>query len=233
MKIKKKPTVDVLIPAVNEEKIIKKVVKDCLRIKKYQIRVIVAVDSKTLDNTAEEAKKAGATVIHIGKGKGKGNAVKLAIPFLKNEYVVQIDADYQFQPYEIPKLMEPLLKGFDVTLGTRYEKGSRIEEDSVNVFRLIGSFCLSLITSLFAQKRVSDVMAGFKGFKRKVLKDLNPKVDHFGYEAELAIKAAQKKYKILNVPVTYKSRLAGKSNVNSLKHGLLVLETIIKTGLRI
>lgn len=228
---RKSPTVTVLIPAVNEEKLITKIVKDCLKIKGYVTTVLVIIDSKTTDRTAAKAKKAGAKVLHIGKGKGKGTAIRKSIASLKTDYTVQIDADYQFQPFEIPLLLSPLEKGFDVTLGTRYQKGATIEKGSVTPLKRFGSYFLSLTTTLFTQQRITDVMAGFKGFKTPVLKKLSPKTDHFGYEAELVIKAAQYGYKIVNIPITYKARMEGRSNVESIKHGLLVLETIIVTGL--
>lgn len=229
----KKFNVDILIPAFNEEKTIKKIVKDCFKITRYDVRILVFVDSKTTDNTFKEANKTGATVIKVKKSKGKGDNIKFAIPYLKGEFVVQIDADHQFQPYEIPKLVDPLINGYDITLGTRYQKGSNVEKNSINFTRLIGSYILSFLTSIFSFQRITDVMAGFKGFRISVLKDLNPQAFHFGYEAELVIKGAQKKYKILNVPITYKNRHYGKSTVNSIKHGLLVLGTIVKTGLKL
>ncbi len=73
-------------------------------------------------------------------------------------------------------------------------------------------------------------MAGFKAFKTSVLKDLDPRTDHFGYEAELVVRAANRKYKIINVPITYKKRAEGKTSVSSFKHGLLVLQTILQTA---
>lgn len=227
---RKNSKVTALIPAVNEEKNIAKIVSDCLKIKKYDVSVIVILDSKTKDNTKKNAEQAGATVINIGRGLGKGRAISKSIPFIKDDYVVQIDADYQFLPKEIPLLIDPLFEGYDVTLGTRYQKGASVEKGSVSLLKLLGSYFLSFSASVAARKRITDVMAGFKGFRREILVDLNPKVQHFGYEAELAIRAARRKYKIINIPISYKKRLEGTSNVSSVKHGFLVLESIIKTG---
>lgn len=226
-----KTKITLIIPALNEGALLQKVINDCLKIKNYSIEILVIIDDKASQSTRKVAKKSKAKVIDIGKGAGKGAAVRMAIPHIKSEYVIQIDADYQFMPYEIPKLMFYLLEGYDVVLGTRYQKGSSIEIKSVSLFRKAGSYSLSLVASLFARKRITDVMAGFKGFKSDVLKDLNPKVNHFGYEAELVIRASKMKYKIINVPITYKKREVGNSNVSSIKHGSLVLGTIIKTGL--
>jgi glycosyltransferase involved in cell wall biosynthesis len=224
----KKPTLTILVPALNEEKTITKIIVDCLKLKQYDVTVLVAVDSKTTDNTDKVAKKAGAKVIYA-KGLGKGSNVKSSLPYIKGDYFVQIDADYQFIPKDIPKLIEPLIKGYDVTLGTRYQKGSKVEKGSVSPLKLFGSYFLSFVTSLAARQRITDVMAGFKGFKTSVLKDLDPQTPHFGYEAELVVRAAKRRYKIVNVPITYKKRIVGSSSVSSIKHGLLVLGTIIKT----
>lgn len=230
MQTKKKATLTVLIPALNEEKLIGKIVKDCFKIKDYVVDVLVVIDCKTNDNTEQEAKKNGARVIW-GKKPGKGSSVKYSLGYLKGNYTIQIDSDYQFIPQDIPKMIEPLIREYDITLGTRYQKGSSVEKGSVTLFKLIGSYLLSLITSLCARKRITDVMAGFKGFKTSVLKDLDPQVSHFGYEAELVIRASQKKYRIKNIPITYRKRASGRSSVNSIKHGFLVLGTIIKTTL--
>ncbi len=226
-----KPLITILIPSVNEDKIIKKMVEDCYKLENLHLEVLVIVDSKTTEKTLREAKKTKGKVIHVAKSNGKGSAIKLAIPYINGLYTVQIDADYQFLPREIPKMLAPLFNGYDVTLGTRYENGADVEKGSVSLTKKVGSFGLSLVTSIFAKQRITDVMAGFKGFKTPVLKKLNPQVNHFGYEAELVIKAAQYGYKIKNVPITYKKRTEGVSNVASIKHGLLVLQTIIQTGL--
>jgi len=231
---RKKFTLTVLIPAVNEEKTIQKIVTDSLKLKGYKkIQALVVLDNKTTDNTAKIAKKAGAKVINAGIALGKGAAVRFAIPFIKTDFVVQIDADYQFLPKEIPLLIEPLVEGYDVTLGTRYQKGAHVQKGSVSFLKLFGSLFLSLITSIVVVQRITDVMAGFKAFKTEKLKKIIPQTNHFGYEAELVIKSAQKNYKILNIPISYKKRSIGNSNVSSIKHGILVLMTIFITGLEL
>lgn len=226
----KKPNVLILMPALNEGKTIINTINDCLKSKEFNVKVLVIIDSKIDKSTLEAAKKTRATIINIGKGKGKGTAIRKAIPYSKDEIIIQLDADYQFLPSDLPKMVEPLLNEYDVTLGTRYQIGSHIDKDSVSLFRLFGSYGLSAITSIFARQRVTDVMAGYKGFKKGVLKKLNPTVDHFGYEAELVLRAAKLKYKILNVPISYKKREVGRSSVSSIKHGFLVLKTIIEVG---
>jgi dolichol-phosphate hexosyltransferase len=226
----KKHKVLILMPALNEGKTIIRTINDCLKIKEYDVKVLVIVDSKINKDTLVAAKTTKARIIYVGKGEGKGAAIRKAIPYCKNEVIVQLDADGQFLPSDLSKMVEPLLHGFDVTLGTRYQTGSHVDKCSVSLFKLLGSYGLSAVTSIFAKQRITDVMAGYKGFNRGILKILDPKVDHFGYEAELVLRATYLKYKILNVPISYKKRETGTSSVSSIKHGLLVLKTIIDVG---
>lgn len=127
--ILEKPFVTITIAALNEEKIISKTLRECFKLKKfYNLQVLVILDSKTTDNTAKIAKKLNANVIQTGKWQGKGAALRKAMKFVKGKYTVQLDADYQFMPFDIPKMIKPLLSGYDVTLATRYEKGARVEK---------------------------------------------------------------------------------------------------------
>ena len=224
----KLPFVTIMIAALNEEKNIAKVVKECISLKDLKTEILVAIDSKTTDRTKEVAEKAGARVINTGKWRGKGAALRFAQKYVKGDYVVQIDADYQFLPKDIPNLINSLLDGYDVALGSRFEKGAKMEKDSVTAFRQLGIHFLSLATSIACGQRVTDMLAGFKAFKTDVLKDINITVDHYGYEAEEIIKAAKKGYKIVNVPISYKKRIEGKSKLMPIKDGFMFLNTIVK-----
>lgn len=230
-KINQKPFVSVMIAALNEEKNIERTIRETLKIKKYKLEILVVLDSKTTDHTAEVSKKAGAKVIQTGKWLGKGAALRLALPSAKGDIIVQMDADYQFMPYDIPKLVESLLSGYDVALGSRYEKGGNPEKGSVTRLRRFGIYTLSLLTSIFCGQRITDMPAGFKAFKKKVLEDINMQIDHYGYEAEVIIKAAQKNYKIICVPIDYKTRVVGNSKLIPFKDGYLFLKTILRLGL--
>jgi glycosyltransferase involved in cell wall biosynthesis len=225
------PFVTIMIAALNEEKNITKVIKECLKLNKLKTEILVILDSKTTDNTKGVAEKAGARVIQTGKWKGKGAALRLAQKYIKGDYVVQIDADYQFMPRDIPKFINALQEKYDVALGSRYEKGAKVENGSVTQLRQLGIHFLSLATSLACRQRITDMPAGFKAFKTSVLKNIHISVDHYGYEAEEIIKAARKGYKITNIPIEYKKRIQGNSKLAPIKDGFMFLGTIIKTSL--
>lgn len=228
--MQKKQRVLILMPALNEGKTIIRTINDCFKNSQYNVEVLVVIDSKIKKETLDAAKTTRARIVNIGKGKGKGYAVRKAIPYCGKGIIVQLDADYQFLPKDLPKMVEPLLRGCDVTLGTRYQKGAQVESGSVTLLRVFGSYFLSTAASIFAKQRITDVMAGYKAFGPGVLKQLDPKIEHFGYEAELVLKAAHYNMKILNVPISYRKRGEGRTSVSSIKDGFLVLQTIIDVG---
>lgn len=226
----KKIKVTAFLAALNEEKNVAKTVRECFSLKDYNMEVFVVLDSKTTDNTAVVAKKAGAKIIDTGKWRGKGYALKKALKYATGDIIVQIDADYQFLPRDIPKMIKALEKGYDVALATRYRKGASVESDSVTPLRRFGIFVLALATSIFAGTMLTDVLAGFKVFRADVFKKVKIKVDHYGYEAEEVIRAHQKGFKIIEVPCHYKKRIVGNSKLVPFKHGFLFLQTILETG---
>lgn len=218
----------VIVPAYNEEKNVASVIKDILKLKReYDIEIIV-VDDGSKDKTAEVAKKAGADkIISYKKNRGKGAAFRAGIEAAKGEFIVQIDADHQFQPKEIPQFIEALRKGYDLVLGTRFKKG-KIEEGSVSRLNLFGNWLMSITTTFFSGIEVSDIMAGFKGFKTKVARQLNLITPHFGYEAEVIVKAGKLGLSVYELPITYTKRLYGSSGISAIRDGTKVTYTIAK-----
>jgi glycosyltransferase involved in cell wall biosynthesis len=224
--------VSIIIPAFNEEKNIKKIIREVRNLERSFPLEIIVVDDGSSDNTAASARMSGADrVIRSVSNLGKGGAFKKGIKAARGHYIIQIDADSQFQPKEIPLLRKSLLKGFDLVLGSRYQPGAKTEEESVNYVRRLGSYFLSFATSIASRTVVTDVMAGFKAFQADSLKEIHLKANDFGYEAEVVIRFAQAHKKICNVPITYKRRVAGRSNVNTFRDGFSVLKRIMVTSL--
>ncbi len=218
----------IIIPAYNEAKNLPKTIGTMRNIlKNYGLEIIVVDDGST-DNTKEVAERLNIKVISYSPNAGKGKAFRKAIPYITNDYVVQIDADLQFQPYDIPRMIESLKKGNDIVLGSRFKDG-KIEKGSLSKINRFGNWVMSIATSIASSHRVYDIMAGFKAFKTKALKLLDLKTDHFGYEAEIVVKAAGLGLKMDEIPITYRQRIDGTSNVKKLEDGAKVLGTIIKT----
>lgn len=224
----KKELISIIIPAYNEENNIGKVLSKLLKLKhKYHFEIIV-VDDGSSDNTAKVSKENGAVkVVRYKKNRGKGGAFIEGIKHAHGKYIIQIDADDQFQVADIPKFIDKLRNGYDVVCGTRFNKG-KVEKGSVSSLNLFGNWLMSKTTIFFSDIPITDIMAGFKGFTKEALKKLDLSTNHFGYEAEVVVKAGKLNLRVTEVPIIYKKRMHGASSVHALKDGFRVITTIAK-----
>lgn len=222
--------ISVIIPAYNEEKNIRETIE---RVRNtgsdYEI---IVVDDGSKDNTYKAANDAGAISFRLKENKGKGAAFRKGIEEATGDIIAQVDADSQFMPEEIPKLIQPILDDkADATLGSRFTKGSVVEEGALSLRNRMGNYGDSLLTSIVCLHRVTDVQAGFKAFKGKDLKQIKFKENHFGYEPELVILAKKKGLRIVDVPILYKKRRGGQSNINFIRDAYRISKTILRTML--
>ena len=155
--------------------------------------------------------------------RGKGYAIRVGVKNAARKLQAQIDADSQFPPEELPGLVDPILKGkADIVFASRFVKGSTIQKGSLTRMRRLANFVVSGFTSVLCGKRFTDVNAGFKAWKSSVIKDIDFRCTHFAYEPEIAIKGMDKGYKFVEVPVNYKGRQLGITNVKLLRDGVII-----------
>lgn len=221
------PEISIIIPAYNEEQNIAKVIEEC---QKLNLKTeIIVVDGGSSDRTSEIAREfKGIRVITLKKRRGKGVDFWSAAKTASGKYVIQIDADLQFSPSQIPLFLKSLKSKADVAIATRFD-GGRIEKNSISNQNYFGNQLISLITSVVCGRKVTDVMAGFKGFRKDALTALNLSQKHFEYEAEIVIKASRMGMDLVEIPVSYKKRYKGSSQVRALRDGFKVLKTILVT----
>lgn len=207
-----------LLPAYNEEESIGTLLRDVRKCRKSRVLVI---DNNSNDRTAEIAKKSGANVLRELK-QGKGFAVKTGFENIKSEFAVMLDADNTYDPKDAQKLLKPLMEGeADVVLGSRL-RGKR-EEGSISRFNLLGNHLLSFFASLL-YSNVSDVCTGYWAFKKNVIEQLlqdGIDSDGFDIEAEMFSKVSKNNFRVLEVPIHYKSRLDA-TKLNSVNDGVKI-----------
>jgi glycosyltransferase involved in cell wall biosynthesis len=200
---------------------------------------IMVVDDGSLDATGDVAARAARELgiadfrlIAYRPNRGKGHAMIEGINHAAGEVMVQVDADSQFPPEDIPRLLQPIADGrADIVFGSRYCAGATCERGSVTSFAVFASWVASRYTRLLSGYRLNDVMAGFKAWKREVILDLDIRCEHFGYEPEIAVKASRKHYRIVEVPVHYKARTAGRSKVSLIRDGVKIILYLLKVKL--
>lgn len=229
--MKSKKLVSIILASYNEEKNIGNTIKDCQKLKKdFPIEIIV-VDAASKDKTIEIAKRAKVDrIIRFPFKRGKGADFWAGGVVAKGDYIIQIDTDHQFQPFEIPLFIDALDKGADVVIGTRFD-GGKIQKGSVTKRNLFGNWVMSALTSLACKRRITDVMAGFKGFRKDALLALDLRERHFEYEAEIVTKASKMGMNLVQIPITYTKRVGGVSGIRAIQDGLNVCKAIAKVYL--
>jgi len=214
------PRVIVAMPAFNEERYIGTMV---LKARQYSGEVMVVDDGST-DGTAKISGLAGATVIRHSQNKGKGAAIQRIINEVKKkdaDVLVLLDADSQHNPDEIPRLIKPVLSGYDLVIGSR--GGAK---KSIPFYRRIGQKILLLSTRVLVRKEITDSESGFRAFSRKAITELRLHQKGFAVESEMIAAAAATGLKIIEVPISVEYTKDG-STLNPFSHGLGVLTQIM------
>lgn len=228
----KMPEISIIIASFNEEKNIRETIGRIYKtLPNCELILVEGGNDRTIAIAEEEKKKHPTMIIiHNKEDKGKGQAIRVGIAAATKPVMAQVDADSQFPPEELPQLLQPILENkADIVFASRFVEGSTIEKGSLTRMRRLANWVVSGFTSLLCGNRLTDVNAGFKAWKSDVIRDINIKCNHFGYEPEIAIMAAKKGYRIVEVPVNYKGRQRGISNVKLLRDGIIIPIFLIKT----
>lgn len=222
--------VALLIPCLNEENAIGRVIKNIYRKTPHRngfVVEMIVIDNNSTDRTAEVARSLGVKVVTERK-RGKGHALRAGLQAIPDDakYVAVIDGDNTYKPYEVFRLLEPLQSNFcDMSLGSRI--GGKILRGSLSSSHRIVNWMFSFMVRHFYQANVTDVLTGFFAMKRELVEVLLPhlKSDDFTIEMELVTKVARSNFIIFSMPITYDVRI-GRSKLDSLKDGLKIVKTL-------
>ncbi|MHA1265184.1 MAG: glycosyltransferase family 2 protein [Candidatus Helarchaeota archaeon] len=197
-----------VIPAYNEEANIGNVITRTL---KYVDQVVVLNDGST-DNTENVAKEAKAIVRSHITNQGLGLTIRDGINEamkLGADVIVTIDADGQYDPDQIPDLLNPILDGkADLVLGSRF-MGTITR---MSWLKKLGNKIITLITRNLMNIDITDAQTGFRAIKREVLEHIILTAE-YTYTQEMIIRAAAEGFYITDVPVTFLERTDGKSRL--------------------
>lgn len=199
-----------LIAAKQEAPSIEEVIR---RTRRYVGEIIVAAGRST-DGTPELAERSGARVIHDG-GRGKGEAIRRAIPHIRTPVTVLLDADGSHDPEDIPLLVEPILAGeADHVSGSRLRGGSSELHGGFDEFlRLTGSSFITACINWRFNCQLSESQNGFRAIRTSVLRDLDLRENTTTIEQEMIIKTLKRGYRMAEVPSHEHPRLHGTSHI--------------------
>jgi glycosyltransferase involved in cell wall biosynthesis len=208
------------IPAYNEAKYVGSIV---LQARQYADEVIVVDDGST-DNTAKVAELAGATVIRHDENRGKGVAIQSILAEAKRrnpDVLVLLDADSQHDPSEIPIIIKPVRQGFDLVIGSR-----EAEKKKTHTYRRIGQKVLLRSTRILSEHNISDSQSGFRALSPRAINELELKERGFAVESEMIARAADKKLRLTEVPISNIYTTDG-STLNPVRLGVGILARVV------
>lgn len=219
----------VIIPALNEEESLGATLD---RVPRNLFQTVIVADNGSTDRTAEVAREHGAIVVNeLERGYGAACLAALAAVPTDTEAVAFMQADSSEDPEEAALLLAPIADGrADLVLGSRMM--GRAERGSVRIHQAFGNRLATFLIRILFGYRYTD-LGPFRAIRLESLRALGMRDRNYGWTVEMQIKALRHGLRVLEVPVSYKRRLAGEEKVAgnpiaSVKAGTKILWTVAK-----
>jgi len=225
------PLVSIVIPAYNEAQTIAEVLR---RLSSLPFRTeVIVVDDGSTDGTRDlVAPVAGVRLIVRSQNAGKGAAVREGIAASAGAVVVIQDADLEYDPKDLGRLLEPLLEDrADVVYGTRLRGG---EPQRAHLFwHYVGNRFLSLMTNVLFNTTISDMEVGYKAFRGDLIRGIRLVSDDFRFEPEVTAKVLKiPGVRLYEVPISYYGRTVAEGKKITWRDGLLAVGALARFRLR-
>jgi glycosyltransferase involved in cell wall biosynthesis len=220
--------VSFLVPAYNEAATIVELLD---RVSALEIdKQIIVVDDGSGDGTgklAEEWREGRDEVVVLHQqNRGKGAAIRAAIPHANGEIVVIQDADLEYDPLDVPALIEPIERGVaDVVFGSRLSGGR--PQRAYLFWHLVGNRFLSLLTNVLFNTTISDMETGYKAFRIEVLRSLDLRQEDFGIEPEITAKVCKRNLRVYELPIAYYGRTYAEGKKITWRDGFKAIRVLL------
>ena len=225
------PLISIVVPAYEEAATIGEVVRRVLALPDLTLEVLVVDDGST-DGTAAAAREAApgdrVRVLAHERNRGKGAAVRTGIEASRGDIVVIQDADLEYDPRDIPKLLQPLLEGVaDVVYGTRLRGG---EPQRAHLFwHYAGNRFLSLLTNVLYNTTISDMEVGYKAFRGDLIRSLRLVSDDFAFEPEVTAKVLRTPgVRLYEIPISYFGRTYAEGKKITWRDGFKAVWSLLR-----
>jgi glycosyltransferase involved in cell wall biosynthesis len=215
----------VVVPAKDEEATIGELLDRLalVRVPGHELHAILVDDGST-DRTAQVARERGAAAIRHAENKGLGAAVRTGLRAAVEvgaSAVAYLDADLEYYPEDIPRLVEPIVAGrADYVLGSRFLGGVR----GMRLHRRLGNYVFTTLLVVLTRRRITDGQTGMRAFSREAA-DRAEIIHDYNYAQVLTLDLSHKGFRISEVPIRYRIREYGTSFVDS-KYPAKVLPAI-------
>ena len=225
-----KNKITIIIPVFNEKKYIEEIIN---RVKKYVNfkKQIIIVDDCSSDGTRDIIKKIRNIdkKIYHKKNLGKGAAIKSAIPFIRGDIVIIQDADLEYNPKDLNKLIKALIsRNLKVIYGSRVLNKRRYDNHFISNFRTFGNHLLTFISNFFNNQKLTDAHTCYKIFKSEIFVKLNLQENDFAFCPEVTTKISTLNEDIKELSISYKGRTIREGKKISFYDAIRALITILK-----
>ncbi len=245
--------VSIVIPSFNEEDLVVRLLEKvvALRLPEGLEKEIVIVDDGSRDATAERIgvfvnshPESGILFLRHSVNRGKGAALRTGFGAATGEVLIVQDADLEYDPEDIPRVIDPVLKGrADVVYGSRilYDKemghpgvlgwltGKHPDSDFM---AYLGGVIITQFANLLTGAKLTDEPTGYKCFRRSILQGLVIECDDFSWEPEVTIKLMRRGFEIAEVPISYRPRTKREGKKINWRHGFKALATLLRYRFR-
>ena len=205
------PILSIVVPCFNEEETLVKGVERIRNIATPDLRLeIIIVDDCSRDASLGIAREIAADhpevrVLHHEVNQGKGAALRTGFAAATGEFVAVQDADLEYNPQELVKLILPLIDGeADMVVGSRFLSGGchRV----LYFWHSMGNTFLTLLSNMFTDLNLTDMETCYKVFRREVIQSIPIEENRFGFEPEIVAKAAIRRLRIFEMGISYHGR---------------------------
>lgn len=222
--------VSFVIPALNEEGIVGKTIKsipvDEIEEAGYDVEIIV-VNNNSTDNTAQEAKDAGATVF-LEKNRGYGNAYIHGFKEATGDIIIMGDADGTYPLEQSMDFINYIVDdGSDFVIGSRF-KGTIEKGAMPALHQYIGNPLLTKMLNILFNSEYSDTHCGMRAFTKDALHKMNLTAPGMEFAVEMVIEAREKNLNIKEIPISYKKRGGGEAKLSSFTDGWRHVKYMLK-----
>jgi glycosyltransferase involved in cell wall biosynthesis len=215
--------VSVVIPTLNEAGNIREALDTIERELAYPKEIIV-VDGNSTDGTLEIVKDSNCRLI-IEPRRGYGMALRRGMQAAKGDVVIMVDGDGTYEFKHINMLLERMMEtDAELCMATRMYDPNK----AMGFMNFVGNKIITFCFNMLFKQNLSDTQSGFRAISHSAIEKVNLKETDMPFATEMLIKFAQKGFKMVEVPSTYKTRKYGKTKLKPFSSGIAIFATMIK-----